>query len=35
MSDHESDNDSHYGQNENVGDLNGIHINVVHITGVI
>uniref|UniRef100_M1DYK4 Uncharacterized protein n=1 Tax=Solanum tuberosum TaxID=4113 RepID=M1DYK4_SOLTU len=35
MSDHGSDNDSHYGQNDNMGDLNDMSINVIYTTGAI
>jgi len=32
MSDHGIDNDSNYGQNENMGGLNDMHMNVIQTT---
>jgi len=35
MSDHFSDNDSHYGKNDIMSDLNDMHINIIETTGAI
>jgi len=35
MSDHRSDNDSHFGQNGNIDDLNNMHMNVIQTTRAI
>uniref|UniRef100_M1DC91 Uncharacterized protein n=1 Tax=Solanum tuberosum TaxID=4113 RepID=M1DC91_SOLTU len=35
MNDHGSDNDSHYGQNDNMVDLNDMHMNIIQTAGAI